>query len=236
MKTDVNPAPAGRVEAVERALRILDAVGQAAAPASLAEVAARTGEYKSTILRIAGSLERFGYLVRQDDGRFRLGPSLWALGSRYRRGFDLADCVRPELRRLVDATQETASYYVREGDTRVCLFRVDSPRSMRHHLEEGARFPLDRGATGRVLSAFDGIGLDDPAVQATRRRGHHTSLGERDPHIAAVAVPVLDRGGRLQGALAVSGLIVRFDDRSRRAALRQLREAAQRLQAMLPGD
>jgi DNA-binding IclR family transcriptional regulator len=222
-----------RVESVERALAILEAVASESEPATLAELAERTGLYKSTLLRIAASLERFGYLVRQHDGRFNLGPSLWTLGSQYRHRFQLEDCIRPELRRLVDATQETASFYVREEDTRVCLYRLNSPRSMRHHLEEGVRFPLGKGASGRVLSAFTAKapqGLEAEIV----RRGHYCSLGERDPHIAAIAVPIFDREDRLHGSLSVSGLITRFNDRARREALTALQASAKRLRGALP--
>ena len=81
---------------------------------SLAALAEKTGFYKSTILRLAASLERFGYLAREPGGLYRLGPSLWRLGSLYRRSFDLGEHLRPELRRLVEATTETASFYVRE--------------------------------------------------------------------------------------------------------------------------
>ncbi len=221
------------MESVERALQILDAVGAAGGPVPLAQLAERTGLYKSTLLRIAASLERFGYLVRQADGCFRLGPTLWTLGALYRQHFDIEETVRPELRRLVEATQETASFYVREGDLRVCLFRQNSPRAMRHHLEEGIRFPLGKGASGRVLSAFSAPAPTE-AEAAIVQQGHYCSLGERDPHVAAIAVPVFDREDRLRGALAVSGLITRFDEKSRRAALRALREGAARLRASLP--
>ena len=221
-----------RVEAVERALAILEAFGEGDGPLSLAEIAARTGLYKSTILRLIGSLERCGYLRRRADGRYWLGASLWRLGSRYRRGFDLAEQVRPELRRLVDSTGETASYYVREGDERVCLYRLNSPRAVRHHLEEGARLPLDRGAAGRVLLAFSSA-AGEP-FERIRREQAYVSLGERDPEIAAAAVPVLDAAGQLQGALAVSALITRFDEVARVRALAALRAGAARLAASLP--
>ena len=227
------PAAGQRVESVERALAILEAVGRETEPATLAELAGRTGLYKSTLLRIAASLERFGYLVRQEDGRFRLGPSLYALGSQYRHRFNLEDYMRPELRRLVEATQETASFYVREGDMRVCLYRLNSPSSVRHHLEEGIRFPLGKGASGRVLSAFTAKAPQGPEA-AIARRGHYVSLGERDPHVAAVAVPVFDRANLLRGALTVSGLITRFDDKARKRALKVLLQGAERLRLALP--
>jgi DNA-binding IclR family transcriptional regulator len=233
VKNATTAAAGQRVESVERALAILEAVARAGEPVTLAELAGLTGLYKSTLLRIAASLERFGYLVRQEDGRFRLGPSLWALSSQYRHRLDIEECVRPELRRLVEATQETASFYVREGDMRVCLYRLNSPRSMRHHLEEGIRFPLGQGASGRILSAYAARAPQGPE-EAIVRRGFYCSLGERDPHIAAIAVPVFDRENRLRGSIAVSGLITRFDDKARKEALKALRKSAARLHALLP--
>ena len=224
-----------KVEAVERALTILDAFAADKPELTLAEIAAATGFYKSTILRLFGSLERFGYLIREPSGAFRLGPSLWRLGSIYRHGFNLGDAIRPELRRLVEATRETASFYVREDKTRVCLFRQNSPQPARHHLDEGTRLPMNAGASGHVLAAY----TDPTSVKAksTKAKGYAVSLGERDPDVAAVAVPIFDSGVHFRGALAISGLISRFDKAARGTALAELKASAQRLAAALPaGD
>jgi DNA-binding IclR family transcriptional regulator len=220
------------VEAVERALSILRAFGEGDEALALAELARRTGLYKSTILRLAASLARQRFLARGDDGLYRLGPELWRLGALYRRRLDLGGIVRPELRRLVEATGETASFYVRDGDERLCLYRENSPRAVRHHLEEGARLPLDRGAAGRVLLAYSGA--RGAAFEGIRRAGGYVSLGERDPDIGAAAVPVFDAAGGLAGALAVSGLLSRFDERARAAALAALHRAADALAALIP--
>ena len=222
-----------KVEAVERALAVLDAFHADRPTMTLGEIAVATGFYKSTILRLAASLERCGYIVREGNGVFRLGPTLWRLGSIYRAGFNLGGTIRPELRRLVEASGETASFYVREGRSRVCLFRHNSPQSARHHLDEGAELPLNAGASAHVLVAFsDGRGSRSKAVQ---QRGYCISLGERDPQVAAVAVPIFDLGGQFRGALAISGLIGRFKEQERRAALAQLSAAADRLRSVLPG-
>jgi DNA-binding IclR family transcriptional regulator len=116
----------------------------------------------------------------------------------------------------------------------VCLFRHNSPQSARHHLEEGAVLPLDAGASAHVLAAFsDGKG---PKGKAVRQRGSCVSLGERDPQLAAVAVPVFDLAGKFRGSLSVSGLIGRFNERARRAALAQLSASADRLRRLLPAS
>ena len=223
-----------KVEAVERALAVLNAFHADKPTMTLGEIASATGFYKSTILRLAGSLERLGYLIREERGAFRLGPALWRLGSIYRAGFDHGEAIRPELRRLVEATGETASFYIREGESRVCLFRHNSPQSARHHLDEGAELPLNAGASAHVLMAY----TDGKASKArtVHQRGYCVSLGERDPQVAAIAVPVFDLAGQFRGALAVSGLIGRFREQERRAALAQLSASADRLRSTLPAS
>ena len=212
-----------RVEAVERALSILEAFGETRAELTLTEIAEETGLYKSTILRLAASLGRYGYLVRDDRGLFRLGPGLWRLGSSYRRNFDLDEFIRPVLRELVNETGETASFSVRDGDERVCLYRENSRHPIRHHLDEGVRLPLDRGAAGRVLLAYaESSGSENRII----RDGFAISVGERSPDVAAVAVPVRRADGAIRGALAISGLASRFDAAARENALPVLQKAA----------
>lgn len=220
-----------RVEAVERALSILEAFSENGDRLTLAELAEETGLYKSTILRLSASLERYGYLIRSSDGLFRIGPSLWRLGSIYRRTFNVGEHIRPELRALVDATGETASFYVRENNERVCLYRENSPQAVRYHLDEGSRLPIDKGAAAHILMAFsDDAGPDDIEV---RKRGYAISRGERNSDVAAASVPILNARNRLCGALAVSGPINRFGDAAHDAALKRLKISAAKLHQIL---
>jgi DNA-binding IclR family transcriptional regulator len=220
-----------KVEAVERALTILDAFSDGSARLSLNDVAKRTGLYRSTILRLAASLERFGYLHRGPDGMFRLGPSLWRLGVLYQNAFDLADYVRPVLQRVVDQTQETAGFYIREGDRRICLYRHHAPRLMRHHMEEGAELTLKVGASGRILTAFSGE--EGEFYEEIRRKGFHISAGERDPETSAIAVPVFGLNRELVGALGIVGSRFRFDGEASDRMLEILLSEADQLSRIL---
>ena len=91
----------GGVAAVERALAILATFEPDGAARSLHEIAAKTGMYKSTILRLIISLERYNCLSRLADGRYQLGPSLFHWGDMYRRALKLEDHVVPLLQSLV---------------------------------------------------------------------------------------------------------------------------------------
>ena len=198
-----------RVEAVERALSLLQCFQVKEEALTLAVLARRSGFYKSTILRLAASLEHMGFLNRNSDNCFVLGPELARLGALSPTLFDLELRVRPVLRKLVSISEETASFWVREGRERVCLYRENSPHSGRHHLEEGGRTSLDRGALGKLFRAYGSRSRDKQDAQI-RRQGWAISEGEHDPTLAAVAVPLFNAQEKMVGALSVSGIRPRF--------------------------
>lgn len=200
--------PSDRIAAVERALAVLNSFGTEQHAATLAQLAQRTGIHKTTLLRILATLEAQGFTRRLADGRYRLGPELLRLGSLYQESFNLIDYVRPVLGVLVDQTGESAALYVHEGDARVCLYRAESPRSIRHHVHEGQRLPLTRGAAGRVLLAF--MGERGKVFDQIRRDKVITLGGDRVPEVSAVCAPIFGTGNRLLGALQVSGPTTRF--------------------------
>lgn len=201
---------AGRVEAVERALSLLQCFQAPGEVLSLAVLAQRSAMYKSTILRLTGSLVRKGFLHRNAQGQFLLGPELQRLGTLTNPQIGLDDLIRPVLAELSLSALQTASFYIQDGNVRLCLLRHNSPRSARHHLEEGSRQPMNRGAAGAVLRAFSGA--RDKASAEVRRQGWAVSRGGREPDLAAIAVPLFNAGNELLGALTISGLISRFSD------------------------
>ena len=228
----VAPPAEHRVEAVERALTILEAFADGEPAFTLAALARRTGLNPSTILRLSGSLVRFGHLRRGENGLFRLGPTTLRLGVRYRDSFALADHVRPALARLAGETRETAAFYVREGGQRTCLFRHQACRPVRHHVEEGARLPLDKGASAHVLVAFDAAAQGQASLRA---RGYVVSLGERDPESAGIAAPVFGPDGQLVGALGIAGLLSRLKNADLDALGRTVADEAARITSELSG-
>ena len=119
--------PEYRVEAVDKALAILSAFTVTEPRLTQRQLADRTGLNQPTIYRTAGSLVRAGFMVRGEDGKFRLGAMLLKLGAVYEAAFDLGEIVKPALARIVGETGESANFYVREGNERVCLFRHDGP-------------------------------------------------------------------------------------------------------------
>ncbi len=227
MANDDEARKTGGVDAVDRALAILATFSAGREQQTLAQLAAETGLYKSTILRLARSLELAGYLHRNAGGQFSLGPQPLRLAAIYRRGLRLEDRVRPILRSLVDETGESASFFRPEGERRLCLFREETRRAIRDHILEGDLLPLDKGAAGHVIR-------QGRRASSASAIAPVVSRGERDPEIAALAAPVFGETG-LAGALTLSGPVGRFDDERVAAMTERLIEQAQSLTAMLGG-
>lgn len=191
------------VAAVDRAFSILAAFQVEQESLTLAELARRTGLYKSTILRLIASLEKAGFVRRLSDGSYSVGPEPLRLSQLYQTSFRLRDVIHPLLESITEESGETSSFYVLENGSRVVLFRVEPKRAVRVSVLEGARFPLHAGASGKVLRAFSRQG--DPLLTEVRERFWASSFGERDPETTAVSVPVFAMGFELKGALTLSG-------------------------------
>jgi DNA-binding IclR family transcriptional regulator len=221
------------VAAVDRAIRLLEAFDDGAASLSLAELAARTGFVKSTVLRLAASLERGAFLQRRRDGGYRLGPALFRLGARYQAAFQLGDHVTPVLERLSAQTGESASFYVRDGDARICLHRVHSMQhQLLHFVHVGRQFAYDTGASGRIIAAF----TDPDGDEAVRRSMVARSTRDRTIlETAAVAAPVFNAAGAFVGALSLAGPAARFTDEAVPRLERAVFDAAAEVTRMLGG-
>ncbi|MBW6400518.1 helix-turn-helix domain-containing protein [Roseomonas sp. HJA6] len=195
-----NASPDGGVRAVDRALALLCAFRDEDGPLGLAEISRRVGLNMTTALRLLQTLEGQGFIQRLPAGGYLLGPALLLLGERFRRSLRLENHVLPALERLRSESAESAVFFVRDGDRRRCLYRLDAPQLVRAYAPIGEVLPLGHGAHGRALIALDTPGTPLPIV----------TRAERHPDLAAIAAPVLDAGGRVAGSIGISVPLYRF--------------------------
>lgn len=223
----------GGVVAVTRALSLMEAFHVGEATLSLAELSRRAGMHKTTALRLARTLALSNYMVQAEDGQWRLGPAAGWLGARYQAAFDVNNAVEPTLHELVRLTGESASFYVREGDIRSCIARVEGPQSVRHNVRIGERLPLNKGAPGRVILAFSGARGE--IYEGIRERGYHISMGEREAEVSSVAAPIFGLNWRLLGSICISGPTSRLTKARLEAHAKAVIRAANQLSYALAG-
>ena len=231
----MNGAMSPGVAAVDRALEILGAFKESDEALTLSVLSSRTGLYKSTILRLATSLQAGHYICRLQDGRFTLGPELLRLGNLYHRTLRLSNFIRPAIKHLSIQCDESVSFFgFRKSDMRVCLCRVDSEHMILDHVREGDSLPLDRGSGGKVLLAFSG--RRGKLFDQIRARMVFSALGDRDCGIGGVSSPVFGPNSVLLGSLCVVGPIDRLTGNRLRQFEPIVKLTAAQLTKTLGGD
>ncbi|MDO5706661.1 MAG: IclR family transcriptional regulator, partial [Paracoccus sp. (in: a-proteobacteria)] len=197
-------APA-TVQVLDRALDLLDRIADAgAAGLALTEIAAQTGQAASTVHRLLASLAARG-MVETDPATqiWYIGPQTYRLGAAFLRRGGLAERAAPILRRLMQATSETANLGIRDGDAVLIVAQAETPRPIRALFPPGTRLPLETSGLGRALCAPDGG--TDPELIATRARGFALDREEVEPGMRCVAAAVLNPQGQTVAAISISG-------------------------------
>lgn len=117
---------------------------------------------------------------------------------------------------------------------RECRYRVDSPNPLREHAYEGQLLPLDQGAGGRILLAFDGA--EGEVYERARRDMVLMLIGDRLSEIAGLAVPIFTKGDELLGSIAVSIPLTRFNEEVAAKIEFAIRQAGANLTSALGGN
>lgn len=202
-------AAKGGVIAVDRALSLLCAFQKGDDALSLNELVERTKLVKSTALRMLTSLIHFRLLQKTPDGCYRLGAEIARLQSVYMMSFSLEDAVLPHLRSIVEKTRESASFHVRQGSQRLVLYRINSPQTIADQGRQGDLLPLETGAGGRVLLAYEP--RQGSMFDQIRRNKVIALNGDRVPDLSGISSPVFQPNGELAGALTLTVPTVRYD-------------------------
>jgi IclR family acetate operon transcriptional repressor len=237
------------VGSVARALALLEALAEG--PAGVNALARRIGVNPSSASRLLATLEGGGLVERDPGGPYRLGLHLVALADRVLARLDVRDLARPQLRRLVAETGETATLSVPGGDVAVTVDFVPGESSVVSMARLGRPSVGHATAAGKVLLAYAGFEpgelpaytdrtITDPErlaseLAAVRAQGWAEAEGEREPDLNALAVPITGRGAALVAILGVQGPAARLTAARRREVLPRLLAAAAEVGRALGG-
>ena len=200
------------IKVLDKAFQILNSFDDANKSISLKELTVITQLNKSTILRICNSLIKHNFLIKNEiNGSYRLGPGSWKLGSIYNSNFKIGNEIKEILSEICEATGQSTGYWVKAGNKKVCLYRVNSKSELNHYVVEGTTFEL-KSATGKVLLAY----TEDNSELKNQidKKGYIFTAGERLDNIASVAVPVFDKKNNFKGTISVSGWKQFFTNKS----------------------
>lgn len=217
------------VQALEKALAVLEYLSRIEGDIDLSSLAQALALPKTTLLRLLATLKK-RHFVQQDEQsrRFRLGWALIHLGQAAGRAFDLAGLAHPVLERLAGRSGETANLILLDGEHAVYVDQVVSASIIRGVPAVGAPLGLHCTAAGKVLLSFEPEEqraailrrlrlvrltqktITEPSLLAeelerTRRRGFAVDDEETELGGRCVAAPVRDRRGKVVAAVSIIG-------------------------------
>jgi DNA-binding IclR family transcriptional regulator len=229
------------VAAVERALAVLDVLSDGSAELGTNEISRRTGINASTVSRLLATLAAAGIVEHVEaTGRYRLGLRLLQLGNTVLARLDLREIARPHLRALVEETGETATLSAPGDVDAVTVDFVQSSSTVQSVARVGRPSVGHATATGKIMLAFGDAQLPRGTLAAytertvtdrralgaelerIRLQGHADAVGEREPHLNAIAAPVFGARGELVAIMGVQGPASRFGREPMRKALASL--------------
>jgi len=144
-----------RVQALERALDILDCFTFQKKEISFSELVRETGLNKTTTKRLISNLVGRGYLKKDPNSKhYRLGLRLFELGGIVFSSFSLREAATYPMSYLRDATGATLLLGVALEDQLVYMDKREGNGMIRISSEIGWRRPLHYGMLGMVLMAF----------------------------------------------------------------------------------
>lgn len=225
--------PSGRLSSVASALLVLKVFSEGEAELGISSIAKRLGLAKSTVHRLAVTLASEGFLEQnQENGRYRLGLSLFELGTLVRRRMDVSNLGLLLLGALRDQTQESVHLAILAQTSIMYLYNGESAQAIGIRSYLGARKPAFCTSEGRVLLAFSTPqriqeALAEPLLERTpktvtdsnslraifeevRELGYAIDDEESESGMRGVAAPVRDINGKVVAAVGLAGPVQRI--------------------------
>lgn len=247
------------VKSAARALDVLEYVMQTPSPPTFASLASSLRIPKSSLSNLLATLVDRHYLIHEGTrGGYRAGPGIERLTKAFWRSTALLDRIGAILADLRDELDETAGYSERRGDEVEVIATEPGKRPLVYMLRVGARTPMHRVSTGKILlAALDESEIDAYAdrtdfsartrygigsraelhreMAEIRATGIARSCGEVVEDVVGVAT-ALRLNGAVMGAICVALPASRYDERLDARIATALRAAALRFDNSLARD
>ncbi|PVA06583.1 HTH-type transcriptional regulator BhcR [Thalassorhabdomicrobium marinisediminis] len=246
------------IKALDRALVILQRLGDLE-EATLTELAADLDQSPATLYRVLTTLQSHDFATFDETRQvWSVGAGAFLTGAKFLRGTSLVERARPFLRRLMEATGETANLGVAKGHDVLFLSQAETDHAIRAFFPPGTLSPMHASGIGKALLAQRSAAQIKRMVSArrverftehtlttaealiadaevTRDRGYALDGEEKNIGMRCIAAPVFDVFGEAIAGLSISGPVARITDDRIDEIGAQVRHEAAALTAALGG-
>lgn len=240
------------VNSAEKTVTLLKLLAQKPYQFGVTELGEKIGCGKSGTFKLLQALVNSGLATQTPDHKYTLGVAAYLLGKCYEDNIGLERFIRPYLTRLRDLTEETASFGMMVNGLPTTIFREESNHLIRIVGPVGVPRPINAGAIGKTLSAFDrpehtrqrlmetqiqsftDATITDPQkileeLSIIRTQGYAISDGEFTEETISIGAPIFDRNGCIWGVVSLTALRTRVSDIQKAQYIFLVKEVAQEI-------
>ena len=223
-----------RVQSVDRAMSLLEALAEEEEGCRLIDLASRTNLSSSTAHRLLTTLQRRHFVqFDRSEGVWHVGRQSFVVGAVFVRRRNYVAAALPFLRRLRDMTHETANLGLAEDGDVVVVSQAESREIMRAITRVGGRVPMASSGMGKALLAtyppeevaasvaIRGMHRYTPQsiqrmsalkeeLEKVRRNGYAVDDEEYQIGLRCIASPIYNSQSEAFCAISVSGLSARL--------------------------
>ncbi|WP_372832634.1 IclR family transcriptional regulator [Pontibacterium sp.] len=201
-----NLKPESRIQVIDRAALLLDAISRYSTPVKLKVLSAETNLHPSTAHRILHSLIENRFVERDPSGEYRLGQRLLQLNNRRYTDVDLRAIALPYMEKLRDKLGETVNLTIREGDVVIYFERATPNRMMHVQQVVGSRAPLHVTAIGKLILGMGGEEEIHSYAQRTNLPAYTRNTFTSLPTLVDECITSVDRAYALDNEEAEIGV------------------------------
>ncbi len=218
------------VSSVVRGFKILSTFTVNRPALKVTEIAYITGLDQATVFRFVYTMEKLGYLVRDEETkRYRQSIRLRTLSLPAMHGIVVRDAAIPTIEFLTKQVNEAIKLAVLDGVDIIILGFTEVIGKLDHHTHIGTRLPAYCTALGKAILAFQPADVMDALVSKIeflprtgrtitspdlfkeellkiRPRGYATEDGELIAGLGALAAPIFDQNRDVVASISISGI------------------------------
>lgn len=221
----------GMIKTTQTTFRILETIKNHD-EATVSEIAEEFSLSQSSVHNYLKTLERDGYVVKEDS-TYRLGLRLLDLGGHVRDKQQIFHSAKDEVTKLAEETGEMTNLLVEEHGRGIYLHRANGEQAVASDSYIGHRVHLHNTALGQAILAHlprervneivDRHGLPETTentitdrellfdqLERVREEGVAFDDEERLPGLRCVAKPIIDKDDKVEGAISISAPTSRF--------------------------
>jgi DNA-binding IclR family transcriptional regulator len=217
------------VPALEKAFAIIETLSTLDRPIGVSELCKKLDIPKTSVFFILNTLEKQQYIIKTEDGGYKLGNKFMSIGLNLLNKIDIRAVAKPFMNELLQQLGCTVHLAVLDNYEAMYIEKVEHQAFVKFSTYIGQRLPLHASAVGKALaSQLSDYQIDElhkrlglpmkttntitslsqfkSALKNINELGYSLENEEGEIGIRCIGAPIIGHDGNLKAAISVTSL------------------------------